>query len=115
MDTISAFARGVAAQGSQQRVFDWDKAARIINERGVIEADAGLSGDLEWTGGRIFANGAPVRQDDTYVYLSSNWATPVLIVDDEEIACWKYEKDTDGWGASTFWPPSALDILKVQS
>ena len=32
-------------------VFDWNKAAQIIKERGATNASAGLSGDWEYTGG----------------------------------------------------------------
>jgi len=81
MDTMSAFIRGKANRGKELKVFDWVKAARIIKERAAKNASAGLAGDWEWTGGEIFSNGAPVPQDDTYVYLASTWATTELVVD----------------------------------
>lgn len=108
---MSAFLRGQAAQGQPQRVFDWDKAARIIRERGAMSASAGLIEDWGHTGGAILRDGKPIPKEDTYTYLSSNWATPVLEIDGEEIPCWRYERDTDEWNAETFWPESALKIL----
>jgi hypothetical protein len=112
MDTTEAFARGQAAKlaGNKQRVFDWDKAAQILKERGVQEADAGLQNDLEYTGGQILRSGQP--DTSSYTYLSSNWATPVLIIYGEEIECWRYNDDTPGWDSDTKWPASALDIFR---
>jgi hypothetical protein len=112
VDTVTAFARGEAARaaGSKGKVFDWDKAARIIRERNVTNAEAGLSGDLEWTGGPIVKDGKPVPADDTYTYLASVWATPVLIIDGDETDCWISADKTD-WTAKTYWPDSARAIL----
>lgn len=111
MATMSAYLMAQAAQGQPHRVFDWDKAARLIRERKAAEASAGLSEDWGWTGGKIFASGAPVDANDTYVYLASNWATPVLVIDGENIECWRFQKDSPNWDSSTYWPPSALAIL----
>lgn len=111
MDSLQAFARGEAARasGSAMRVFDWDKAARILKERSPTTAEAGLSGDLEWTGGTIWEGCKPTTE--SYTFLASCWATPILIIDDEEIECWTYMEGT-GWDADTKWPESALAIVK---
>ena len=109
MDTMSAFLKGEANRNKELMVFDWDKAARIIVKRSATEASAGLSGDWEWTGGRILENGKPA--EDTYVYLASTWATPELEIDGEIIDCFKMESETDGWGSDTYWPDSAKAIL----
>lgn len=108
MDTLSAFFRAKAAQGQKQKVFDWHKAADIIRDGKVQEASAGLSEDLEYTEGTILENGIPVSEDDTYCYLSSNWAIPVLVIEGEEIPCWKYEDELpEPWDSGTMWPESA--------
>ncbi len=114
MDTMSAFMRGkVASQNNaKHKVFDWDAAARYIVEHGITEAYAGLSLDLGYTGGKILENGKPVPQN---TYLASNWATPVLYgftEDGLELPFWKYEEDTPGWDSDTYWPESALAILR---
>lgn len=114
MDSMAAFAMGESARrrGSAQRVFDWNTAARRIVETKATHAAAGLGSDWEYTGGEIFADNKPVPEDDTYVYLSSNWATPELRLDHgAEEDCWVYQSDTEGWDAHTYWPQSALDIL----
>lgn len=113
MDTFSAFSMALANSGKPLKVFDWDKAARHIKNNKVKNAYAGLSGDFEWTGGDILIDGKPVEKDKTYTYLASTWATPLLVLldTDDEITCWKYQKDTDDWDAETYWPQSALDIL----
>jgi hypothetical protein len=94
-------------------VFDWAKAARLIAERKPKEASAGLEGDWEWTGGLIYADGAPVPQEETYVYLASTWATPELYLDGDVIDCFVMEPDTE-WRSGTYWPPEALRILADQ-
>lgn len=93
------------------RTFDWDKAATLIKERGVTYADAGLAADLEWTSGTILEKGKPYL--DSYAYLASIWACPVIIIDGEEIPCYvdAEEAQKRGWDAHTIWPQSALDIL----
>ena len=101
-------------------VFDWDKAAQIIKERGIKNARAGLCGDYANTEGVILRDGEPVY--DSYTYLASVWACPMLLVYDdedsfqkEEIQC--YVSDADDaeykktWNAKTKWPNSALTTI----
>jgi hypothetical protein len=47
MDTMRAFAMGEANRGKELKVFDWEKAARLIRERSPESVWAGLSGDWE--------------------------------------------------------------------
>lgn len=113
MDSMEAFARGAAARarGAPSRVFDWEKAARLIAERKPTEAGAGLANDWEWTGGAIWRDGKPVPAGETYTYLMSNHAAPELEMDGERMDCWRWEKDAPDWDEKTYWPQSALDIL----
>ncbi len=112
MDTVAAFAINVASQGKELKVFDWDKAATLIAEKKPAIAGAGLAGDWEWTGGSIFRNGAPIPREETYTYLSSSWATPELEIDGLIVSCFKMESETPGWDCDTYWPESALAILR---
>lgn len=109
MDTLSAFAMGQAHRNDPIMVFDWDKAAQIIKERGARNASAGLAGDWDWTGGEILTDGEPNKED--YTYLASKWATPELYIDGEFIDCWVYQSDKPDWGSDTKWPESAVEIL----
>lgn len=113
MDTARAFMRGELARksGAKQMVFDWDKAAEIIKNRRPLKASAGLLHDYEWTAGEIYSHGMIIK--DSYTYLSSNWATPMLILGDyeEEIPCFKMEDETT-WDEKTKWPESAVTILE---
>jgi hypothetical protein len=113
MDTMSAFARGQASHGNELKVFDWEKAARLIVERKPKVASAGLQDDWEWTGGTIFEDGKPVPKEETHTYLASTWATPELELDGEIMDCFRMHSTTPGWDASTYWPPEALEILKA--
>lgn len=112
MDTMHAFMLSMASQGCKRKVFDWDKAARIILEKHPKNASAGLRDDWGCTGGVIYEDGKPVTDD--YTFLASTWAVPELEVDGETIECWVWENDTK-WDADTKWPKSALDILKGEN
>lgn len=116
MDSLSAFARGEAArrQGAKQKIFDWHKAAQLIKERKPKEASAGLQSDWEWTGGTIYTDeSGPLKEGRTY--LSSIWAIPELDLDGEVIPCWISEdNNSEEWNSDTFWPESALAILKSE-
>lgn len=119
MNTLDAFAMGMAHIGCEPKVFDWDKAASIIKQHKDMDAFAGLSTDLEWTGGWIYRNGKPVY--DSYTYLASTWAIPILIlvprgtfdIPDEEdsIECWNWKSQTF-YNAESKWSESALQILR---
>lgn len=117
MDTLNAYYRSQAATSNadEYMVFDWNKAATLIKERGAVRASAGLESDWEWTGGSILENGEPVPPEDTYVFLSSSWATPEILIDGEPMDCFILGKDVpEEWGddwAHVYWPQSALDIL----
>lgn len=112
MDSITAFAKGIANRDKPLMVFDWDKAAQMIRNSNATQASAGLEGDWEWTGGEILTDGEPNMED--YTYLTSTWATPQLRIKGESIDCWKYANDTDGWSSNTKWPESALKILRTK-
>ena len=112
MDTMSAFARGLAARGREHKVFDWDEAARIIKNRNINTVSAGLMEDWDYTSGLILVEGVIPEKDKTYTYLSSNWATPVLSFDDETfIDCYKMQSEVPDWNSDTFWPESARRII----
>jgi hypothetical protein len=110
MDTLLAFAKCEAAvsSGAKSRVFDWDAAADYMKKRNIQNARAGLQSDLEWTGGPILIDGKIPEESTTY--LSSVWAIPVLVIDDEEIPFWRWREET-AWDAETFWPDSAKKIM----
>lgn len=99
MNTLSAFIM----------VFDWDKAARLINDKHPQYVEAGLRGAWECTGGTIYENGEPVM--DSYTYLASTWAVPEIHLNGEYIDCYKMQSETPGWDGDTKWAQSALDIL----
>jgi len=112
MDTVKAFVLGELNRGKEGKTFDWDKAARLIKERNPQKVSAGLQSDWEWTGGDIYKNGKPVPQEDTYVYLASTWAIPEINIDGNIEDCYKMESETPNWDAETYWPESALEILR---
>ena len=110
MSTMNAFAMGEANRGNEQKVFDWNKCARIIKEKEVTQASAGLIEDWFWTGDEIYIDDKPNLE--CHPYLASTWATPTLVIndDEEEIECYVMASETE-WNSDTVWPTSALEIL----
>lgn len=113
MDSMKAFILGKAASesGNPQMVFDWHKAARLIKEAGAPDARAGLKDDWEYTGGDIYKDGKYMSSEDSYCYLSSNWAIPQLMIDGEIHECYIIG-NSEGWDHDTMWPESARKILE---
>jgi len=113
MKTTKAIDLAEANRGNESKVFDWDKAARLIKEHRSLNARAGLRGDWEFTGGDILRDGIPVPRSETYCYLASNWATPELEIDGLIVECYQMKSETPGWDAHTYWPESAREALSV--
>lgn len=112
-DTIFELATVKRKANSKMKVFDWHKAVRIIKKHNIKNASAGLAEDWSYTSDVILKNGKPITiDDDTYTYLSSVWATPVLLIEgtDEGIECWCWDDHCE-WGAETNWPESALKLF----
>lgn len=111
MDTLSAFIMGDMNRWKERKVFDWNKAARLIRENDIVNAYAGLAEDWNDTSGQILEHGLVIRSD--YTYLASTWATPVIYDSDKqkEYPCYVMEHETR-WNESTKWPASAVKILK---
>lgn len=109
MNTDMAFVMGELNRDKELMIFDWDKAARIIKERKLEVARAGLRGDWEYTGGTIYQDGKPCKNGGTY--LASTWAVPELAINEDVIPCYRMQHEVPEWGAKTCWPKSALDIL----
>lgn len=111
MNSMAAMAMGIANRDKEMMVFDWDKAARLILQHQPKEAEAGLRGDWAWTGGTIYENGQ--LDKDSYTYLSSTWAMPILRLDNVDYECYIMESQTE-WGHDTKWPQSALNIMGAE-
>ena len=111
-DTIFELATLKRSKKYKMKVFDWHKAVRIIKKHNVKNASAGLAEDWSYTSDFILKNNHPVLSTDTYTYLASIWATPVLLIEDadEAIECWCWEDHCD-WNAETLWPKSALMLF----
>ena len=88
--------------------FDWDKAAKLITEHSAPDAAALLGRDRPtWT--QILEDGEP---PDNEVWLASTWEVPTLEISEESsVPCWRWTDETS-WDGSTYWPASALGILR---
>lgn len=105
--------------GAIQKVFDWNKAAQIIKDNFAnhpdLVAEAGLQGDWDYTGGIIFENGKP--SNNSYTYLSSNWATPTLLLfwdgdEQEEIECY-VDAANSTFTEDSKWDENSIAILGI--
>ena len=80
-------------------MLDFEKAYRICEEHPSSTIYAGLAEDWGCTAGVIWKDGKPFKD---YCYLSSYWATPVVVVEGEDpIDCFKQDDGTalsnDDW------------------
>ena len=98
-------------KGKSTKIFDWNKAARILRERNAKDASAGLREDWEWTCDEILRDGKIVNTEDPY--LASTWATPSLEIDGDTIDCFIMESESPGWDENTVWPESAVKIFNA--
>lgn len=114
MSFSEGFTKGAAlCEGkSGINVFDWTKAARLIKEKKPELVEAGLNGDFECTGGRIYEGGKLVPKDETYTYLASCWAIPTIVLDGVDEPCfYREDEEPRDWDANTYWPEEARKIL----
>ena len=89
------------------KIFDWNKAARLIVESKVETAKAGLEEDWENTSRIIWFRGI-VAEGNTPI--ESRFATPVVEIDGEKIACYIFDCDLDNWQEKE-WPNLARIIV----
>ena len=108
MDTYRAAAMAEKGKDGREMVFDWDKAAKLITEHSATDAAALLGRDRPtWT--QILEDGEP---PDNEVWLASTWEVPTLEISEESsVPCWRWTDETS-WDGSTYWPASALGILR---
>lgn len=95
------------SQNQPMMIFDWRKAAKIINERKPSYASAKIDGDDE-TETNIFANGRAIIYYGRPSFACSHWGEPTLCIDGEEIPCYTYEADEE-----EVWPLYALKTLRA--
>jgi hypothetical protein len=109
---------------ARTRVFDWEKAARLIVFFWPQEATAGMYDERDeavWrcTSGPIWLDCAPATVDQMHgMYLASIWATPILVMTDHDwdtdlqVECWVWQDEYPEWDAMTRWPDRALAIIE---
>lgn len=115
MESKQVNAKSLDNKDENLMVFDWEKAARLINKHGVKSASAGLSGDWKWTSGDILINGKLVEYEYSGCYLASNWARPAIEIRGVFFDCYKMQSETPGWDSHTYWPEEALAILNIET
>lgn len=90
---------------TERKVFDWDKAALIIETYDPEWANAGLKEDMAATYGTIYENGKPMVDRDHEPFLASDWATPVLEMrigsDIVMVDCFKTKSEAPDWDYDT--------------
>lgn len=93
-----------ATDGS--KVLDWERAADVC-AASKEPVWAGLAEDWGYTSGMIWDGEKQVRD---YVYVFSTWATPVLVIGDEDgdgIECFKAATDSDSSDYPEWWGEEA--------
>ncbi len=104
-----------AEKGSLPKAFDWEQCAKIILEKHnqFETARAGLAEDWALTNAIIFKNGEIIENTDENVfpYFYSDWATPILDLDGEEIECWT-ENIPNDFDDKKLWTEESKKILE---
>lgn len=83
----------------KMKYMDWHKAVKLILSHKNSTITAGLREDWGNTSGTIFKNGH-FYDGGWHFYGQSNWATPIIDIDGEEIECWTYDSP---YGADCPW------------
>lgn len=86
-------------QGQKIMVFDWEKAAELITEYNIMNAEAFIRNDEITTCGKIIDNGRLVADHDAILESYQNKPTLRNMDNGEEWECFKY-RCTTNWTAS---------------
>lgn len=91
-----------ARNGIVGKMFDWDKAMKIINLKHIANASIGLAEDWFFTGQQIIKDGEPYYSEESHgdnirYFAFSDWATPCIYDMDKDVAyeCWTERTDKD--------------------
>lgn len=82
------------------KFMDWNKVKEVVESHPNSIIYAGLMEDWNNTSGLIYAKG---KYYNGYVYGCSNWATPIVDVDGEEIECWTNNETEWGSDKHSWW------------
>jgi len=90
---------------------DWIRAKEIIevHKKDIVSVSAGLAEDWDYTSGEVWNSvEGYIKQEDTYVYACSKWATPALEIEykdgtEKTIECW-----IDGDDSSSYFDLSDI-------
>jgi hypothetical protein len=99
------------------KVFDWDKAAKIIADNNPTMALAALAESGELTETLIVKDGIPLFNNHEHLgLLFTMWQTPSIAYGNADGGmqvedCWKLAEDTIGYKPNEVWPESARKIL----
>jgi len=84
---------------------DWNKVSKYIESKknDIESVVVGLAEDWGYTSGEVWnrENGY-IKQEDTYVYASSSWATPSMEItflngEEEMLESWKFGSNADSY------------------
>ena len=106
-------ARAAVSSGNTYRVFDWQKAARLIHKHMPAIAEAGLAEDWDKTETVIWCDDHPVMGGAAS--LASVWATPILVMDGLECDCYFVARfEPIGWEGRARWPDNSAKVALGQ-
>lgn len=88
------------------KMLDFDKALELIKKHRFNETYIGLAEDWLYTSGKVEADGRVTYdwEHEGPVCLASRWATPVVVIGEEVIECWKEDDGTvDAFNSEEKW------------
>lgn len=96
MNTMSAFAMGMATCGNKVKRFNAEKIIKLMKEHKVKEAEIYLSGDRGWTETDVWLKGKKLYGRSMGVD-GSTWAMPMLDIDGTKYEVGNYKKCNIVW------------------
>ena len=96
---------------AHKMVFDWEKAAEVLRERQPVAASVSFIGKHERTEPvLIYRDGEPTPDPRTFCPYDA-FDKPTLLIDGDEIECFRLENTITTWAIDEYWPESARRIL----
>ena len=98
---------------AHKMVFDWERAADLLRKRRPRAAYVSMVGKRERSTPVLIYKDGEIVHDSLYGWgYYDAFDTPTLLIDGDEIECFRLENTITTWALGDYWPESARRILK---
>jgi hypothetical protein len=92
-------------------LLDWDEAARRIHQRQPKLVQVNLKSQINALAVEVYYGGHILPEESAEYRISCRWRPPVIVLDGVEEECWCFADERPDWTPTTYWPPSARQLL----